>query len=373
MRLPPVGNNAALLQAGFEVFMNVRRSEIRSLMNTFKRGTRLLVVSCVTTALFPLVSYSQSSDESVDVNNLRAQLESSRAQVQTQPGAESVGAKQHLDQQEEALMKKLQGLTSSDASTEAPVAPAEVVKKEDAAPRIQEVGKLAPSESLIPNDFGTDDSQALQETTFESPVERPARRIQPQDEQIISAEAIKAKELEKSNGNLKKKMADLQRRLDEKARELDETRNRLVIAETQVERLSGIVEQQNKNKLAGYLGNNSAPQPSSNARYAAQTNQAAPRVNPVSSSRPSEESLVGIVTAQKAFLRSGPSKDDSPIMSVSKGTRLVVETRNDEWYRVITPTGGRAWIATQMLNFGPGAEPGSDSALRIGGYEKRVQ
>jgi hypothetical protein len=41
-------------------------------------------------------------------------------------------------------------------------------------------------------------------------------------------------------------------------------------------------------------------------------------------------------------------------MSVSKGTRLAVEVKEQSadgslWYRVVTPTGGRAWVANEVV------------------------
>ena len=139
----------------------------------------------------------------------------------------------------------------------------------------------------------------------------------------------------------------------------------MLLAETQVERLSSIIDRINKQKVAGFL---SGTEPAPKAKES--TAKVTQAVSSVSVPAKPDDTLIGIVSASKAHLRSGPSTNDSPIMSVSKGTRLVVETRSKDWYRVITPTGTRAWIAASMLKFGPGAVAASGSAVKISSYEE---
>ncbi len=82
------------------------------------------------------------------------------------------------------------------------------------------------------------------------------------------------------------------------------------------------------------------------------SNTAASRA-PVSSlppsPRPKGEVRVVIVRANKAYLRSAPGRDNSPIMDVQRGTRLTVETEEGDWLRVIAPTGARAYIQTELV------------------------
>ena len=59
--------------------------------------------------------------------------------------------------------------------------------------------------------------------------------------------------------------------------------------------------------------------------------------------------VIVTVRAGSAFLRSGPSTADSPLMRVSKGTRLAVETKKGDWYRVIAPNGQRTWINKDVI------------------------
>ena len=78
---------------------------------------------------------------------------------------------------------------------------------------------------------------------------------------------------------------------------------------------------------------------------------------------------VAEVAVKKAYLRSGPGPDNAPLMSVAQGARLVIETRQGEWYRVISPQGSRAWIHSSVIAFGgePGGSP--SRTLRIKGYD----
>lgn len=54
------------------------------------------------------------------------------------------------------------------------------------------------------------------------------------------------------------------------------------------------------------------------------------------------------VTSMNVNLRSGPGPEHGPVMSVTRGARLVVETEHGDWLRVIGPTGERLWVAAQF-------------------------
>ena len=64
---------------------------------------------------------------------------------------------------------------------------------------------------------------------------------------------------------------------------------------------------------------------------------------------PSSDVLVGEVTEDKANLRSGPGTENSPVMQVQRGTRLTIEAREGDWYRVMSPTGTRAYIKSDVV------------------------
>ena len=69
-------------------------------------------------------------------------------------------------------------------------------------------------------------------------------------------------------------------------------------------------------------------------------------------SKAREEVLVVTVNVPKANLRSGAGLEHSPIMQVKKGTRLMVEAKDGEWYRVLTPTGSRAYVKDDVVTRG---------------------
>ena len=62
-----------------------------------------------------------------------------------------------------------------------------------------------------------------------------------------------------------------------------------------------------------------------------------------------EDLNVVTVLENKVYLRTGASEDDSPLMAVTKDTRLVVEANNNGWLRVIAPNGVRAWIREDLV------------------------
>lgn len=355
---------------GKSLFMHLRNYSVDC--KSLSGLTLFLILSS-----FSLSAFCEPEPEQIDIGSLRAELESSRSDSKSaKTDLPLQKNKLSLDQEEEALIKKLNNVVS-DKQEQPAIASVATIGADNAAAKVKDVSvKVAPNEAGIADlkavsEKKSDEKLQISETKSTEKVALPAAKTE-----AASSEPAKRSGSEKTPLELRKKVEDLQLRLNDKSKELEETRNRLVIAETQVERLSGILEKLNSAKLAGYMGSsgaavkpvtsNAAALPKNVANQSRDTNVAAAPRNLKSS----EQSLVGTVTAPKAFLRSGPSKEDSPIMSVSKGTRLVVETRNNEWFRVITPTGGRAWISTEMLGFGPGDQPGSDSALRIGGYEK---
>ena len=74
----------------------------------------------------------------------------------------------------------------------------------------------------------------------------------------------------------------------------------------------------------------------------------APAPLPVPQAEP-EAPPVATVVVDKAYLRSGPGKQHSPVMAVARGTRLVVERQEGEWLRVVGPTGESVWVSRTVL------------------------
>jgi uncharacterized protein YraI len=63
----------------------------------------------------------------------------------------------------------------------------------------------------------------------------------------------------------------------------------------------------------------------------------------------SSDVAIATVLVDKIYLRSGPGKENSPVMTVAKGVRLTVETRRGDWLRVVTPNNGRAWVSAEVV------------------------
>lgn len=59
---------------------------------------------------------------------------------------------------------------------------------------------------------------------------------------------------------------------------------------------------------------------------------------------------------------------------LSHGTPVAIETRIDDWYRVVTPTGSRGWIQAREVVFsGRGSYDASGSLVRVAGYDASVE
>lgn len=56
-----------------------------------------------------------------------------------------------------------------------------------------------------------------------------------------------------------------------------------------------------------------------------------------------------IVTTDKANVRPVPNLSSDPIMTLDRGTELLVDLRQDEWNRIVTPTGRKAWMSAKVM------------------------
>lgn len=187
------------------------------------------------------------------------------------------------------------------------------------------------------------------------------------------AAPVKKKEAPQEKDDSAQKLAVSQNRIELLVKELEDTRNRLMIAETEVERLSSIIQERNRSKLASY-GTQAKKVPLKPSQPAA---LAAPAlrpiaVNPAAESKIDNDMEIATVVVDKAYLRTGAGTNNSPLMSVGKGTRLAVEKRVGEWYRVISPAGTRAWVSADVVNFGVGSAS-AQQAGRISGYDENAE
>jgi len=153
--------------------------------------------------------------------------------------------------------------------------------------------------------------------------------------------------------------------------QLDETRSQLAISETEVSRLSGIVDSKARAGMDKYklpIPANRVPVSQPRRVGAEQSLVRSPA--PDNSPAKVEDALhVATVTVEKAELRLGPGKNHSALMTVRQGSRLMVEARQGEWYRVFAPNGERAWIQSSLVSFGDGAASLNDgSSVRVKGF-----
>ncbi len=140
-------------------------------------------------------------------------------------------------------------------------------------------------------------------------------------------------------------------------KELEETRNRLLIAETEVARLERILEKKHAVQLEKLTSG------AKQQRVALPSNAA-----PAHSDFP----IATVVTAD-ATLRSGPDTKKSELMKMPRGVRLTVETRKGNWYRISTPSGIRGWISSKHVHFGKDALSVPTDTIKISGYDESIE
>jgi hypothetical protein len=183
----------------------------------------------------------------------------------------------------------------------------------------------------------------------------------------------KVRSLEGTNASMRGELQSARERIAVLEQQLDESRSQLAIAETEVSRLSGVLD----SKTRASLGKYNLPVPAAAAAKPAVAQQA-PRAVPARAAQPSvdvrppsadADLQVATVAVEKADLRLGPGKNHSALMSLRRGSRLMVEARQGEWYRVFAPNGDRAWIAASLVSFGDGSSALNDgSSVRIKGF-----
>ncbi|MGI6524043.1 MAG: SH3 domain-containing protein [Bdellovibrionota bacterium] len=174
-------------------------------------------------------------------------------------------------------------------------------------------------------------------------------------------------EIQNKNSRLEKQLAESERQVKLLSNKVIELRNKLMVAETEVERLSDIIQGSGKsiNPPLKQVYNRS-----SNRNRVNQVNQERESLlTPVQSRKTTEEMPIATVVVDKANLRAGPGMNHSPMMSIAKGTRLAIETRSGDWFRVVAPTGERAWISKDIVAFGrdPRSVPSRTVQVRSAG------
>ena len=74
--------------------------------------------------------------------------------------------------------------------------------------------------------------------------------------------------------------------------------------------------------------------------------------------------LSATVSARRVVLKTGPSRSDIQIATLSRETPLEIDYRKGSWYRLKTQTGVRGWLEGKHLLFNEGINPSSTVYIR---------
>lgn len=176
---------------------------------------------------------------------------------------------------------------------------------------------------------------------------------------------------------LKNELLASKKRNTDLERQLEQLKGQLTMAETELSRMQTILDASSRARLgmgtqsAGALprsaGSASAPTARANL-----TSEPPPAFEPAPKS--AGEMQIATVSAEKADLRLGPGRNNSALMTVSRGSRLAVEARQGEWFRVFAPNGQRAWVHASVVTFGRGSgESAPTSVNRVRGYTSSLE
>jgi hypothetical protein len=176
------------------------------------------------------------------------------------------------------------------------------------------------------------------------------------------------------------RLVDNEAELRDLRRELTDTKSALAAAEVEISRLSAIIQDASRARisLGGSAGSSAVIAPKKAAEPVA-LKQVQPQKSmrdsaPQVAADPAGDLQVATIAVDKADLRLGPGRNHSALMSLRRGSRLAVEARQGEWYRVFAPNGQRAWIHSSLVRFGDGAASLNDgSSVKVRGYDSKLQ
>lgn len=81
---------------------------------------------------------------------------------------------------------------------------------------------------------------------------------------------------------------------------------------------------------------------------------------------------LAVINVDQADLWTGPSEDDTLLMLLPRDAKVAIETRVDEWYRVRTAQGVRAWLHGSVIAFGPDLRSVPSRFIRIRAYDSSI-
>jgi len=215
--------------------------------------------------------------------------------------------------------------------------------------------------AMVSNDISAGDEQSVAE--LQDLIKRHGAIKADLKRQTDSAAKFK-----KKSDDLSDQLGKAEAKIKSLEQELTEARNRLIISETEVERLSGLmVTTVRSSKSLAKL--DSIPSGGTGAPRAAAVVQS----RRPAEQQPAEEMPVATVVVEKANLRTGPGNEHSPLMSVTRGTRLLVEIRRGEWYRIISPSGTRAWVSADVVAFGSSAQASPTKTVKVKAFDPALE
>jgi FtsZ-binding cell division protein ZapB len=282
---------------------------------------------------------------------------------------------------ERALLHSLSARAFANQASDPALAAPTKVKNSDSAP-------IAPVQAPISAPVKVESKTALSVTASERPVQQEAKVVKKQEaaplqqakvEQTSVKKPVATGEVEilkNSNSNLRRELQTAQSRIEELERSLDQARSQLTLTETELTRLSTRLDTKNRASLGKYnlpiANNQGGSKQGDSIAGGTHIHDTLRQKAPIGDVKPpaaNTDMHVATVAVDKADLRLGPGKNHSALMAVPRGSRLVIETRQGEWYRVFAPSGERAWIQAGMVLFGDGASLLNDgTAARVKGF-----
>ena len=294
--------------------------------------------------------------------DLRSRISSSqlkRAEItKTEKALESEAAR--LREAETALLN--QAVVSDKVRTKA-LAPKKNSMVPKKAPKM-EVAPEATSFNANPSMSANEESHVREIKLLEAAHEdqKKALKIQVRNvEKKNQGLVAKIRKLQEENNKLRKQVANTKSKTKSELQKVDDLHVRLMVAETQVERLNKIIE-----KMGGTPSTLKRKYNSGARQKTAYPSVKGQAVAP----------LYATVTALKANVRTGPGISNSRVTTLSRGQRVLVETKQGNWYKVLLDNGMKAWVneaGVRIVSGGgmtapirePRLEDVDDEALRL--------
>lgn len=172
---------------------------------------------------------------------------------------------------------------------------------------------------------------------------------------------------EESTPQLKRKISENNQEIAALRAELQDLRNKLLVAENEIERLS---------KSEAVHPN----EPTSSKAFTKTKASEGTVIFSTAKQRETditedESSTIVTVVADSGALRTAPNTTSSIIMEVDSGARLTVDDRRGDWFRISTSSGMRAWISATEVAFGPtnSASPSATVKIRPSAQEQYAE